>query len=98
MCNPPLNAMEILLWRYSRIIVKFFWMVLEFTEFGRKSHTNLPFDYFTLATMIKIKDEGIFNSKGECILKQEEYLKRQMPESSVLQNFGIQLNASTRVG
>jgi hypothetical protein len=92
---PPLRIMEPLLFDYARIIVKFFWIILEKTDFGRISHTQLPFDYFVLATINIMRTRGLVVNHCE-ILPQDDYLATHVPDPSLLHHFGIQLNFMTR--
>lgn len=92
---PPLRIMEPLLFRYARIIVKFFWIILEKTSFGRTCHTQLPFDYFVLATINIMRTRGLI-VQGSEILPQIQYLTTHIPDPSLLHHFGIQLNFMTR--
>jgi hypothetical protein len=97
MYNPPLNVMENILCEYTRIIVKLFWIILVFTEYGKNNHTHLPFDYFTLATIILLKDQGLYNVNNQCILRQDTYLYKRIPDATILQYMDIELNTTTRI-
>jgi hypothetical protein len=92
---PPLRIMEPLLFHYARIIVKFFWIILEKTGFGRAFHTHLPFDYFVLATINIMRTRGLVVNGCE-ILPHDQYLHTHVPDPSLLHHFGIQLNFMTR--
>lgn len=92
---PPLRIMEALLFHYSRIIVKFFWMILEKTPFGRTCHTQLPFDYFVLATIKIMKTRGLI-VRGITILPKDHYLAAQIPDSGSLVHFNIKVSFITK--
>jgi hypothetical protein len=92
---PPLRIEQPFLFRYARIIVKFFWIVLEKTPFGRTSHTQLPFDYFVLATINIMRTRGLA-IKGHQILPHDQYLAAYMPDPGLLHHFGIQVNFMTK--
>lgn len=92
---PPLRIMESLLFHYSRIIVKFFWIILEKTPFGRTCHTQLPFDYFVLATIKIMKTRGLI-VRGVTILPKDYYLAAQIPDSGSLGHFNIKVSFITK--
>lgn len=92
---PPVKIMDMLLLHYCKIVVKFFWIILEKTKEGNKSHTHLPFDYFALATVYLMAGSGLI-VKGVEILPHDNFLATHLPDAPTTAYLGARSKFMTR--